>query len=287
MAGPKKNVGKKRDRYTHIDPDKSLTLMQKKFVAEYVKTGKPQQSAIAAGYSPKTANQQAYNMIYEVPNTCKAIKTRLNRFFKRLDIDAFDVIQKVAHIAMTDAQEVIPIENGRVRIKNTDELSKPAQALYAGAEERINERGDVTVKVKLNDQAAALQTLIKYFGIIKKGEQETQNTLFQQQIDAIQAVQDGSMTVMDACLELEKTGFAIPDTLRILLNKYVPEEKEDEGDSLQLPTPEEMDQRMADRLAEIDEQKKVFVPKRQEDVRQIKDELSDKDQWKPEQGSDS
>lgn len=41
----------------------SLNIRQSRFVAEYIKTGNATQSAIAAGYSPKTAHVQGHDLL--------------------------------------------------------------------------------------------------------------------------------------------------------------------------------------------------------------------------------
>jgi len=54
-----------------------MTLKQDRFITEYLTTGNGTQTAIKAGYSPKRADQQAYENLRK-PEIRRAIKDRLN-----------------------------------------------------------------------------------------------------------------------------------------------------------------------------------------------------------------
>lgn len=54
-----------------------MTLKQDRFITEYLATGNGTQAAIKAGYSPKRADQQAYENLRK-PEIQKAIKDRFN-----------------------------------------------------------------------------------------------------------------------------------------------------------------------------------------------------------------
>jgi phage terminase small subunit len=267
----------KKKQYKNISPDKPLTPKERVFCLEYIKSKNGTQAAIKAGYSQKTAHVLGNRLVYLKPNTKKYIGEVLSRYFDRLEFDAFDVLQRIGHIAMCDASELTAIRNGRVIVPETDTLPRDALALFAGARERINERGDITVEVKQHDQLAALKLLCQYYGILDKTRGAKQEPLIEQK-KAIQSVLDGSKPPIDAALELELQGIPLPETLRILVSKYAePEDDPDDGDSV-IPTPEEMDQRRKKRLKEIEDQKENFLPKRQKEVRDMKAEMGKKNQ---------
>ena len=265
----------KRKPYSTISVDKRLTPKERVLCLEYIKTKNATQAAIAAGYSPRTARATAWRIINEKPNTKAFIENALSRMFDRLDFDSFDVLQRIGHIAMCDPGKLTPIREGRVIVPETDDLSKEVKALFAGAQERVNERGDITVEVKQHDQMAALKLLCQYYGILDKARGAKQAPLIEQK-QAIQSVLDGSKTPIDAALELELQGIPLPETLRILISKIA--DTDDDSDNLDsvIPTPEEMDARRQERLSEIEGQKENFLPKRQEEIRDLKKSLGKK-----------
>jgi len=273
----KKQKIHKRKPYSTISVDKPLNAKERILCLEYIKTKNATQAAITAGYSPRNARNTAWRIINEKPNTKAFIENALSRAFDRLDFDSFDVLQRIGFIAMCDPDKLTPIRGGRVIIPETDTLSKDVKALFAGAQERVNERGDITVEVKQHDQMAALKLLCQYYGILDKARGAKQAPLIEQK-QAIQSVLDGSKTPIDAALELELQGIPLPETLRILVSKIADTDDDlNDGESV-IPTPEEMDQRRKARLEEIEDQKENFLPKRQEEVRDMKESLGKKNQ---------
>jgi phage terminase small subunit len=258
-----------------IDENKPLTPLEEAFVSEYIKCRIGQKAAIRAGFSPKTARTKANYLIHKKPNTKKAIREKLSRYFERLEYEAFEIIQKISRIAMAKASDLTPIKGGRVLIPDTDTLSEEANALYAGAEEHINERGDICVSVKMHNQLDALKTMLKYFGLLDKTGQAKRDTLDETK-QAIRAIRSGTWTVLEAACYLEEEGVPLPDTIRILLSKYADQEEDQNDSDMVIPSPEEMEKRRNERLKEIEGQKESFLPKRQQEVRELKEELGDK-----------
>lgn len=273
----KKQRKPKAKQYSNISPDKPLAPRERAFALEYIKTKNGAQAAINAGYSPRTAKDTAWKLINLKPNTKAFIANALSRMFERLDFCAFDVLKRIGHIAMCDPDKLTPIENGRVKVINSSQFPEDAKALFAGAKERINERGDVVVEVKQHDQMAALKLLCQYYGILDKARGAKQDPLIEQK-EALQSIRDGKKTVLEAALDLEIQGIPLPETLRILISKYAEADDDpDDGESV-IPTPEEMDLRRKKRLKEIEVQKKEFLPKRQGEVREMKSEMGKKNQ---------
>jgi len=268
---------KTKKRYENIAPDKPLTVKEKAFCLEYVKTKNATQSAITAGYSPRTAHAIGNRLVCLKPNTREYIQEVLSRYFDRLDFDSFDVLQRIGYIAMCDPDKLTPIRGGRVVIPETDTLPKDVKALFAGAHERISERGDIMVEVKQHDQMAALKMLCQYYGILDKTRRAKQAPLIEQK-QAIQAVLDGSKTPINAALELELQGIPLPETLRILVSKSAESEDDFDDGNIIIPTPEEMDARRKERLKEIEGQRDSFLPERQQEVRDMKAEMGKKNQ---------
>ena len=76
-----------------------LNPKQQRFVSEYLKTGNGAQSAIAAGYSAKSAKDCAHRLLTQSP----AVKSALSR--ARLELQ--EVTQYNAEAAMQEAKEAM------------------------------------------------------------------------------------------------------------------------------------------------------------------------------------
>lgn len=265
----------KHHEFTNIDSQKPLTTREETFCYEYIKLKDATKAAIAAGFSHRSAAVTGHRLVHSKPNTRRFIQTLLSRYFERLNLTAFDLIQNIVHIALTSASELMYIENGRVRFKDTASLTPEALALYAGAKERINERGDISVEIKTHDQMAAKKLLLDYLKLMKDSRGPIHPPHIEQ-INAIEAIQAGKKTVIEAALDLDRRGVPLPDTVKILLNKQAIQEEEDDTTGMVIPTPEEMEERRRRKLAEIEDQKETFLPKRQEEIRMLKKETGDR-----------
>ncbi len=268
-----KKVSSRTKRYATIDPNKPLTPREKIFVSEYIRTRNGTQSAITAGYSEKNARYISHDFINNKPNTQKAIERQLGRYFERLEFDAFDVLKKIGDIAFGDIEKILSIENGRVKVKDSDVIPEREKNLFAGAEEIFDKDGSFCgVKVKTHDPVKALDLLARYYQILDKARAPHHAPLEEQE-EALLSVRQGQKTVVEACLDLELKGIAIPETLRILLSKHSENEEDPEEGEFVIPTPEEMQAKREQKLKEIEKEKEEFLPQRQEEVLKIKKEL--------------
>jgi phage terminase small subunit len=144
-----------------------LTEKKKRFVAEYLVDRNQTQAAIRAGYSPKTANEQASRLM-----TQKAVKAAIRAGSKaqekRTRITADRVLRELAHIAFLDIRRAYE-ENGS--LKNIHAMpATVARAIAAVETDDLFEGSGQdrfhigqTKKLKLNDKVRALELLGKYF----------------------------------------------------------------------------------------------------------------------------
>jgi hypothetical protein len=276
--GVKKNAGKsKRSKKYPVSEDKPLTPGEQRFVFELAKTPDEPTAAYMRAYpntkSVNSARVRASDLINIKPNTRKAIKQQMARYFERLDFGAFDILKRIGHIAFADVTEICEWSEGMLNVIDSDNLTERGKALIASVEENINERGGRTIKLKTKDSMAALRMLCKYYGLLNPSRQAPQQPM-EEQVEALRKVRDGE-SPMDVAMDLEMRGVPLPETLRIMVGKYQAAEEDPEGDSI-IPTPEEMEARRQARLREIEEQKKDFLPERQQEVRDIKDSLGEK-----------
>lgn len=82
-----------------------LTARQKRFVIEYLVDLNATQAAIRAGYSPKTANEQAARLLANV-SIQEAIQAAMKKREERTEITADRVIKEIFNIFEADAREI-------------------------------------------------------------------------------------------------------------------------------------------------------------------------------------
>ncbi|GAA0382572.1 terminase small subunit [Paenibacillus motobuensis] len=84
----------------------ALTAKQQLFVKEYLVDLNAKQAAIRAGYSPKTAEQQASRLLSNV-KVQKAIQKAMDERAAKVEISAEQVLQRWKDIAFADPNEII------------------------------------------------------------------------------------------------------------------------------------------------------------------------------------
>lgn len=126
------------------------------------------QAAIRAGYSEKTANEQASRLLTKV-NIKKFIKTLQAKTDTKLDVSRERVLNELAKIAFFDIRKIYTENDALKAVKDFDDESA---AVVAGIEtdDILEGRGDdkrsvgTTKKVKLHNKIAALERISKMMG---------------------------------------------------------------------------------------------------------------------------
>lgn len=108
---------------------KKLTPKQEKFCIEYTKDLNGTQSAIRAGYSEKTANEQSTRLLTNV-HVKERIEELLKKSEKRAEITMDDIRKGVADIATSEE------EKSADRLKAFDMLTK----MFGGYEEHNDQK---------------------------------------------------------------------------------------------------------------------------------------------------
>ncbi|MFQ7322083.1 MAG: terminase small subunit [Lactobacillus delbrueckii] len=120
-----------------------LTVKQRKFVAEYVKTGNATKSALSAGYSEKTAARTGSENLQK-PLIKQAIDAKMAEIESHKIMDAVEYLQTLTSIARGETTEEQLANNGDV----------------------------VTLKTRTSDRLAALRELGKRFPASSEIEQK-------------------------------------------------------------------------------------------------------------------
>jgi phage terminase small subunit len=146
---------------------------QRKFADEYLITNSGTKSAIAAGYSPRTAKVKASQLLVDEEIEAYIIEKRKD-VAKKHGVTLDRVIEEYSKIAFFDIREIYDTDGGLISVKQLDDNSAGAIASVKSLEEwGEDDNGDRTIigtsrEVKVFDKIRALQDLGKHLGIFEK-----------------------------------------------------------------------------------------------------------------------
>lgn len=170
---------------------KKLTPRFWLFVVEYCIDQNQTQAAIRAGYSPRSANEQAVALMKK-PEIQAAIAERMSRRIEKVDLSADKVIEQLRRLVTFDPKDIFD-EDGE-KIKPITEWPIECRSAIAGMdveeiwewetdEEGARRRVQVGQKLKPRflSRTAAVETAMKYHGLIRDltviVQQKTENTV--------------------------------------------------------------------------------------------------------------
>lgn len=153
---------------------------QERFCREYVIDLNGTQAAIRAGYSEKTANEQAAQLLAKLSIKNK-IKELQNKIQERTEITADMVVNELAKIGFSNVQDYISSGNEIADISKVDKK----KAASVGAIETVTktrtvgetEVTETTTKFKLYDKVKALEQLGRHLGIFEKDNSQKERTV--------------------------------------------------------------------------------------------------------------
>jgi phage terminase small subunit len=140
----------------------ALTTKQQRFVEEYLVDHNATQAAIRAGYSERTACEQASRLLANV-KVKAALREAVKKQSERTQITADRVIQELARIGFADSRKVFEWGPEGVKVRPSKDLDDETAAAVAEVSETRTDAGG-TIRVKLADKVAALTLLGKHFG---------------------------------------------------------------------------------------------------------------------------
>jgi phage terminase small subunit len=157
-----------------------LTAKQDRFCREYLTDLNATQAAIRAGYSPKTANQQASRLLAKVK-----VQDRIAELQKtvadRLDLSAERVLRELALLGFANMADFITTQDDGSAYVDLSSLTREQAAAIAEVtvDEYTEGRGEDARAVKrtrfrLSDKRAALVDLGRHLGLFNRDQQEGQ-----------------------------------------------------------------------------------------------------------------
>lgn len=159
-----------------------LTAKQERFISEYLIDLNATQAAIRAGYSEKTATEQASRLLTNV-KVQETISKAQNKTATKLEITKDRIVEELAKIAFADMRKAVkwgPTQNTKQMIDGTVVVSSGVTLIdsseldddtAAAVSEIANTREGV--KIKLHDKKTALVDLAKMLGFMVEKHEHT------------------------------------------------------------------------------------------------------------------
>ena len=136
---------------------------RERFVTEYLLDLNGTQAAIRAGYSAKTANRIA-NELLSKPDIQAAISAAQEQRAKRTEITQDLIVRELAKIAFGDPRDVMTWGPDGVRLRASTELTDEQAAQVAEVSETTTTTGG-SLKLKKHDKVKALELLGRHLGL--------------------------------------------------------------------------------------------------------------------------
>lgn len=141
---------------------RQLSEQRQRFVDEYLIDLNGTQAAIRAGYSVKTAQEQASRLLSNVM-VQEAISKKMAERSKRTGVNQDRVVLELAKIAFVRMTDVVD-SNGRIRADaSADDLSCIESIKYKESDNEFG--GSVEREVKIASKMKALELLGKHLGM--------------------------------------------------------------------------------------------------------------------------
>ncbi len=162
---------------------KPFNVRQTSFIREYLREGNATQSAIAAGYSRKTADRIGSRLLRR-PDIQAEITAKALKLANAADVSVERVLKEYARIAFLNPQDLYDADG---RLLNVKEMPEDAARAISGLEEEIiygsdGDGGKADIgrlkKIKLTGKIPALEGLARHLGMFQD-ERTTLQQAFQ------------------------------------------------------------------------------------------------------------
>ena len=141
---------------------RKLTAKQKKFVEEYLIDLNATQACIRAGYSPKTAMEQGYQLLQKT-SVQEAIAESMAERSRRTGINQDRIVQELARIAFVKITDVVD-SDGEININASDDDLACIESYKVEDSDSVNGSSSKR-EVKLASKIKALELLGKHVGM--------------------------------------------------------------------------------------------------------------------------
>ena len=140
----------------------ALNRKQQKFVQEYLEDSNGAQAAIRAGYSKKTAKEQAAHLLTKI-NISEAIDAARAKHANKAEITLQNVLREYASVGFSSISDYLDFDGSGVFLKDSKTLSKKLLAAVSEVSQ-VETKTGTTIKFKLHNKIASLDSICKVLG---------------------------------------------------------------------------------------------------------------------------
>lgn len=152
-----------------------LSPRQEKFIVEYLLDLNATQAAIRAGYSAKTAREQASRLLSNV-NISQRIAEKRQELADNAGLSVERVLQEAMRLAFFDIRKLTDSEGNPIPVHQLDaDTAAAIQGLELATERGPDKESGPTIvrKYKIADKNSAIERLFKYFGLFEKDNKQS------------------------------------------------------------------------------------------------------------------
>jgi phage terminase small subunit len=142
---------------------KQLPKQRQRFVQEYLVDLNGKQAAIRAGYSEKTAKEQASQLLTYL-NVSQAIEAGHQRLAELVKVRQYEIVREFKKIGFADMRDFSKWGPEGVELTDSEALTPEQTACVAEVSEQTTESSR-HVKFKLHNKIDALNSLAKHLGM--------------------------------------------------------------------------------------------------------------------------
>lgn len=166
MAKKSKSNAKVPKQTTRKDGDRPLTLRQKRFLKYYIEDPtNATEAARKAGYSPKSANSMAHQLLHNpllLPHLEKIAEENEYDY----GLEAQDILQKLNAIAELNIFDFIEINSGRsITVRSLDDIPHEYGQFVRTIKENMH-----GIEISFYDKIKCLELLAKIKGLLNKDD---------------------------------------------------------------------------------------------------------------------
>jgi phage terminase small subunit len=145
-------------------PNRKQTEKQKRFALEYIVDFNGKQAAIRAGYSERTAEQQASRLLRNV-KVSKLVRENIGKGTEKLEVDVDRILRELLAGAHLDPIDLFDDYGNLKPLSEIPAYARRAITCIDFYTQRRGEEAQPVCKLKLLDKAKCLELLGKYKAI--------------------------------------------------------------------------------------------------------------------------
>jgi len=262
---------------------RKLTIRQKLFINEYLVDLNATQAYLRAGYrvNENVARRNGARMLTNA-DILATIHRSIGQRLSKLEITNETVLQEIAKLAFCNMFDYISINKDGTAVVDLSKLTREQAAAIQelsfdeGMEAGVDGAKPVKkVKFKLSGKRENLELLGRYLKLFS----DTTPAISKNTAKILKDVLDGKMTVREAGYKFNILGLPMPEAIRIELSKQEPAPPP--PDLPEVIKDEELERLYREQMSKIKDQEEKWLPKRNIEVKQLKDELKDVESFGP------